>query len=118
MLNGEGLINSVTGEIISDTAKLFSRTYPEAVAGKIISFGLLDNDDFRLSYEIDIGITQPTIIRIQEIYHYPNGFNVEIKPEGLFEWKKFDGGNLAISAIDKQKITNGQEISITIKKIT
>jgi hypothetical protein len=118
MLNGEGLINSATGEIINDTAKLFSRTYPEAIAGNVISFGLSSDETFSLKYEIDSKIMQPTIIRIQETYHYPNGFNVEIKPEGLLEWKKFDGGNLVISVIDIQKIIDGQEISITIKKLT
>nr|CAG8558943.1 2139_t:CDS:2 [Entrophospora candida] len=112
MLNGEGLVDSVTGKIITDTAVVFSQTYPEAVAGKIISSG--NDDGFSLTYNIDTSIEQPTIIRIQETYHYPNGFSVEIVPEGLLEWVKSDGGNLAISMIDKLKITDGQEFTVRI----
>ncbi|CAG8570071.1 3279_t:CDS:2 [Ambispora gerdemannii] len=80
-VSDEGLINKDTGEIRPEMAKLFSRTYPESVAGKTRNFFFNDTDSsFYLVYKIDPSIKAPTVIRVQTTYNYPKGLNITAAP--------------------------------------
>ncbi|CAG8611724.1 1062_t:CDS:10 [Ambispora leptoticha] len=80
-ISDEGLVNKDTGEIRTEMANLFSRTYPESVAGKTQKFFFNDTDGhFYLLYQIDPSIKAPTVIRAQTLYHYPKGLNVTVSP--------------------------------------
>ncbi|CAG8557692.1 7477_t:CDS:2 [Ambispora leptoticha] len=80
-VSDEGLINKDTGEIRPEMAKLFSRTYPESVAGKTQKYFFNDTDShFYLLYQIDPSIKAPTVIRVQTLYHYPKGLHVTVSP--------------------------------------
>jgi hypothetical protein len=90
---------------------MFSRTFAEAVSGNTVSMEF--DKEFKLVYEIDPSIKKPTIIKIQEIYHYPNGFIVNISPSGKVEWKK-DRNSILVNPIKGANIQNGEVITVSI----
>jgi len=108
---GDSLIDPISGQIRSDVATIFSRTFAEAVSGNTL--GMKFDKEFKLIYEINPSIKKPTIIKIQEKYHYPNGFIVNIIPNGKVEWKK-DGNSILVSPIRGVIIQKGEVITISI----
>lgn len=66
------------GSVIDANAMLFSRTYPQAIAGDPI-FSQFDSDTgrFVFSYIPKPSIKKPTVVFVSPL-HYPNGFNVQV----------------------------------------
>ncbi|GBB83878.1 hypothetical protein RclHR1_10540004 [Rhizophagus clarus] len=110
-LPGDGLVDPVSGKVRPDVAKTFSRTFAEAVSGNTVNMQF--DKEFKLVYKIDPSIKKPTIIKIQEKYHYPNGFIINISPNGKVEWKK-NGNSILVSPIKGVNIQNGEVITISI----
>ncbi|RGB29428.1 Glycoside Hydrolase Family 5 protein [Rhizophagus diaphanus] len=108
---GDGLIDPNTGQVRPDVAKIFSRTYAEAVSGNTLSMEF--DEEFKLVYEINPSIKKPTVIKIQEMYHYPNGFIINISPNGKVEWRK-NGNSILVSPIKGANVQNGEVITINI----
>ena len=78
---------------------------------------LIDSEDeFKLIYNINPSIKKPTIIKIQEKYHYPNGFNVDISPNDKVKWEQ-NGSSILINPIKGVNIQNGEVITVTIYSI-
>lgn len=64
------------GVPVEANVKLFSRTYPQAIAGVPLSSTFdKDTGDFMFVYESNPKISEPTIIYASTI-HYPSGFDV------------------------------------------
>ena len=62
------------------TARVLSRAYPEAVAGRPISFDYSPNTDvFHLAYAPNHGIHAPTVVFVPTEIHYPKGYCAEVK---------------------------------------
>ncbi|CAG8465215.1 13681_t:CDS:2 [Funneliformis caledonium] len=111
-LLGDGLIDPASGDIRPDVASIYSRTFAEAVSGNTISMKF-DENEFSLIYKINPTITKPTIIKIQETYHYSKGFIVNISPIGKVEWKK-DGNSILVNPIKGVNVIMGEIITINI----
>uniref|UniRef100_A0A1D1Z0G4 Endoglycoceramidase n=1 Tax=Anthurium amnicola TaxID=1678845 RepID=A0A1D1Z0G4_9ARAE len=111
-LLGDGLVDPKSGKVRPDVATVFSRTFAEAISGNAISMKF-DKKGFNLIYKINPSIKKPTVIKIQEKYHYPNGFIVNISPKGKVEWKK-KGNSILINPIRGVNIKNGEVIAVNI----
>ena len=65
-----------------------SRTFPQCVAGHVIDL-MFDpmTYHFRLTYEImETCRSNTTIIFLNEELHYPDGYEVQVEPEGSVKW--------------------------------
>jgi endoglycosylceramidase len=61
------------------TARVLSRTYPEAVAGRPISFDYSpDTDVFHLAYAPNHRIHAPTVVFVPTQIHYPRGYCAKV----------------------------------------
>ena len=61
------------------TARVLSRTYPEAVAGRPISFDYSPNTDvFHLAYAPNHRIHAPTVVFVPTQIHYPRGYCAKV----------------------------------------
>ncbi|CAI2183335.1 1425_t:CDS:2, partial [Funneliformis geosporum] len=115
-LLGDGLVHPTSGEIRHDVAAMYSRTFAEAVSGNTISMKFDEKNGFKLIYKINSTITKPTIIKIQEKYHYSKGFIVNISPIGKVEWKK-DGNSILVNPIKGANVKMGEIITVNIVPI-
>jgi endoglycosylceramidase len=62
------------------TARVLSRTYPEAVAGRPISFDYAPNTDvFHLAYAPNHRIHAPTVVFVPTELHYARGYCAEVR---------------------------------------
>lgn len=64
---------------LKPTARVLSRTYPEAVAGRPISFDYSpDTDVFHLAYAPNHRIHAPTVVFVPTQVHYPRGYCAKV----------------------------------------
>eukprot|EP01130_Rhizamoeba_saxonica_P007725 TRINITY_DN3133_c0_g1_i2.p1 TRINITY_DN3133_c0_g1~~TRINITY_DN3133_c0_g1_i2.p1 ORF type:complete len:515 (-),score=85.88 TRINITY_DN3133_c0_g1_i2:469-2013(-) len=98
------------GKLQQVKVRYLSRTYATATAGKITTMDFdVKSGKFFMEYELDKEIKQPTEIYLNEKWHYPNGFTVNISPPHFATWSKTETNrihiNLTPQAISKSLIT-------------
>eukprot|EP01102_Stenamoeba_stenopodia_P003368 TRINITY_DN1333_c0_g1_i5.p1 TRINITY_DN1333_c0_g1~~TRINITY_DN1333_c0_g1_i5.p1 ORF type:complete len:544 (-),score=80.71 TRINITY_DN1333_c0_g1_i5:434-1996(-) len=73
------------GKINMDYVKMFSRTYPQAIAGLPISYYFDPNTaEFAFTFlATQPTSTRPTVIYLNEELHYPSGYNLRISTPSL-----------------------------------
>jgi endoglycosylceramidase len=91
------------------TARVLSRTYPEAVAGRPISFDYSpDTDVFHLAYAPNHRIQAPTVVFVPTQVHYPRGYCAKVS-----------GGRVTSAAgSDLLDVTNGRTghlVTVTVE---
>ena len=91
------------------TARVLSRTYPEAVAGRPISFDYAPGTDvFHLAYTPNHRIQAPTVVFVPTQIHYPRGYCAEVT-----------GGRVTSAAgSDLLEVTNartGRLVTVTVE---
>lgn len=77
---GESIINSRTGEIRPEYARLFSRTWIHAVAGDLISTSFDDETRVFKAVWIPDESDRATEIRVMRRVHYKEGIEIAITP--------------------------------------
>ena len=108
----ENLYNGTSGQPYPELAKHYSRAYPAAVAGTPTSFSFDESSaTFKLQFTSDPSIQAPTEI-ILPTSTFPNGYEVQVSPEGSLLQYVPDKRTLALftSAGNKTAI----DISVTI----
>lgn len=95
----------------------FARTYAHAVAGETKKmYYNVENKDFELIYNIDLSISQPTIIYVSTTYSYPNGFTYTALPDIVdFIYDKEKDKNF-IYIKPNAKAKSGKKVKISIKR--
>lgn len=110
----ENLYNGTSGSTYPELAKHYSRAYPAAVAGTPTSFSFSESSGtFELLFTSDHRIDAPTEI-ILPPSSFPNGYKVQVSPEGSLRQYAFDKRTLAFFA--SPGITNPIDISITVSR--
>jgi endoglycosylceramidase len=94
---------------LKGTARVLSRTYPEAVAGRPISFDYSpDTDVFHLAYAPNHGIHAPTVVFVPTEIHYPRGYCAKVS-----------GGRVSSApGSDLLEVTNGRTgrlVTVTVE---
>jgi endoglycosylceramidase len=90
------------------TARVLSRTYPEAVAGRPISFDYSpETDVFHLAYAPNHRLHAPTVIFVPTGVHYPRGYCARVT-----------GGRVTSAAgsdlLDVQNASSGKRVAVTV----
>jgi endoglycosylceramidase len=94
---------------LRSTARVLSRTYPEAVAGRPISFDYSpETDVFHLAYAPNHRIHAPTVIFVPTAIHYPRGYCARVT-----------GGHVtSVPGSDLLKVQNartGKRVAVTVE---
>ena len=106
------LYNGTTGQPFPELAKHYSRPYPAAVAGIPKSYGFdEDSGTFKLHFTSDPKIHAPTEI-ILPTPKFPDGYSVEISPEGSLLQHVPDDLTLALFT----NVENATDINVTITR--
>ena len=106
------------GNINPNTSKKLARSYAQAVAGNVTHMRFDHTSaEFRLSYAIDTGCTQPTVIFAHKDLQYPAGYQVRTEPRGLVECVEVPGKNL-IEVRHTAAASFGQSVEIHITPAT
>jgi len=67
----------------------YSRTYPAAVAGRGDYFHYdPQTKEATLVYTPDPQVAEPTVLRVPVMWHYPQGFTLQVAPEGVATWSQ------------------------------
>ena len=94
--------------------RLLSRTYPQAVAGAIVSLNFDPlSAAFSLVFSANPNITAPTIIFLNRELFYPRGANVAVTPANSLTWHQGDVANRLFFEYGSG-VTAGQNITIAI----
>jgi len=110
---GEGFYNK-EGVLEENKLKALSRSYPQAVAGLPTYFSFEPrNAEFKLEYHIDLAITQPTEIYLNEKYYYPKGYTVSITPTNTASWSSTGINNVQILPING--VRNNTAITVIVR---
>jgi len=83
--NADDSLYSDDGELWLDKLKSLSRTYAQATAGPIKTMKF---DNKKATFQLDFTLTvtsAPTEIYLNEELHYPNGYTVDVTPQGCFD---------------------------------
>jgi endoglycosylceramidase len=108
----ENLYNGTTGQPYPELAKHYSRAYPAAIAGTPISFGFSeDTTTFKLQFKSDPNLNAPTEI-ILPPSTFPNGYKVQVSPEGSLVQYTPDKRTLAL--FTSSSIKSATDISVTV----
>lgn len=108
----ENLYNSTSGHPYPELAKHYSRAYPAAVAGTPTSFSFSEGSGtFNLQFISDPSIDAPTEIMLPPST-FPNGYRVQVSPEGSLRQYAFDKRTLAF--FTSSDIMNPTKVSITV----
>ncbi|KAK2596101.1 hypothetical protein QQS21_006448 [Conoideocrella luteorostrata] len=110
----ENLYNGTSGQPFPALAKHYSRAYPAAVAGTPTSFGFVESSaTFTLRFTSDSNIDAPTEI-ILPASTFPNGYSVQISPDGSVLQHARDKRTLAL--FTSTSVKNATEISVTVTR--
>jgi endoglycosylceramidase len=94
---------------LKSTARVLSRTYPEAVAGRPISFDYSPATDvFHLAYAPNHGIHAPTVIFVPTEIHYPRGYCARVTGGRV---TSVPGSDL----LDVQNARTGHRVAVTVE---
>jgi endoglycosylceramidase len=93
---------------LKPTARVLSRTYPEAVAGRPVSFDYSPATDvFHLAYAPNHRLSAPTVIFVPTQIHYPGGYCARVR-----------GGRVTSAAgsdlLDVQNARTGRLVTVTV----
>jgi len=108
--NGESFY--INGQLEEVKVKALSRTYAQAIAGvpSAMSFDM-STSAFELSFTLNLSITSPTIIYLNQVWYYPKGFTINVSPNVL-TWNQSEVNYLEFTPISSAK--DGQVITIKI----
>ncbi|KAJ3043862.1 hypothetical protein HDV00_003900 [Rhizophlyctis rosea] len=83
--SGPGLFDEDTGEPYDFLVPVYSRPYPPAISGHLLSFKYnMTTRHFKLRYAVEPQLRFPTEITVNKV-HYPDGFDVVVRPvEGVW----------------------------------
>ena len=96
----------------ADIESEYARTYPMAVAGVTDAFSYdVHTFDFALSYDVDLSVSEPTVVFLHKAMHYPNGASV-VCPKG----DVVESGNF-VRITPKAGVANGDRITVSIKAL-
>ncbi|KAJ6445230.1 glycoside hydrolase superfamily [Purpureocillium lavendulum] len=110
----ENLYNGTSGQPYSDLAKHYSRAYPAAVAGSVKSFSFSgDSGTLKLQFTSDQDIQAPTEL-ILPTPTFPNGYSVQVSPEGSLLQYVRDTRTLALFTATGVK--HATEITVTVTR--
>ena len=103
----EGLVTS-HGQL-KTTARVLSRTYPEAVAGRPIAFDYSpDTDVFHLSYAPNHRLHAPTVVFVPTQIHYSRGYCAKVS-----------GGHVTSAPgsdlLDVENARSGRLVTVTVE---
>ncbi len=91
------------------TARVLSRTYPEAVAGRPIAFDYSpETDVFHLAYAPNHRIHAPTLIFVPTEIHYPRGYCARVTGGRI---TSAPGSDL----LDVQNARTGRSVTVTVE---
>jgi endoglycosylceramidase len=91
------------------TARVLSRTYPEAVAGRPISFDYSPNTDvFHLAYAPNHRIHAPTVVFVPTELHYARGYCAEVRGGRV---TSAPGSNL----LEVENARTGRLVTVTVE---
>jgi len=77
----EGIYEGHNGTLQLNKVKCLSRTYPQAVAGQLLAFRYDPSTAaFDMVFVPNASISAPTIIFVNEAFHYPSGYTVDVTP--------------------------------------
>jgi len=101
-----------------DSVTTYARVYPTAIAGQGNFFQF--NSDINvgiLVYQPDPNISQPTEIKVPEIWRYKEGFTVEIEPQGVAEWAQLCCTEAFNSTVQIRLLEewDGEELIVIVK---
>jgi len=103
-----------------DAVLEYSRVYPEAIAGVGNYFHYdVDTKEAVLVYQPNPEIAAATTMRVPVAWHYTNGFDVAISPEGVATRSRgcCDLWSNSTVAVQLTDVWSGQEISIVVTKL-
>ncbi|TPX71089.1 hypothetical protein SpCBS45565_g01306 [Spizellomyces sp. 'palustris'] len=108
------LFDDETGERRLQFEELWSRTFPTAVSGNVITMKFeRDTGRFELAFEFKVSVKEPTEIGISAEIWYPQGYRVEITPLGVALWH----GNARTIVLDIDRSTeNGTQINVVVER--
>ncbi len=99
----------VSGGKLRSTALVLSRAYPEAVAGRPISFSYSpESNVFRLRYAPNHRIHAPTVIFVPTSIHYPHGYCARVTGGKI---TSVPGSNL----LDVQNASNARLVAVNVE---
>lgn len=101
------------GELEVNKVKALSRTYARAIAGTPTAMNFdPETSVFQLTYILNLKVSQPTEIYLNEEYYYANGYVVSVVPSQIVQAKS-PGKNL-VWVYALPTATDGATITITI----
>ncbi|KNG88132.1 cellulase [Aspergillus nomiae NRRL 13137] len=110
----ENLYNGTSGQAYPELATHYSRAYPAAVAGTPKSFSFSESSaTLELKFTSDPAIDAPTEV-ILPPSTFPNGYSVQVSPEGSLVQHEVDKRTLALFTSDSVK--DATEISVTVTR--
>lgn len=66
----------------------YTRLYPQAIAGVLLSTAFEPSSGAaHVVFRPDYSISKPTVIYVPTMVHYPDGFNIEVRPAGCADWE-------------------------------
>ncbi|KAL5361980.1 putative cellulase [Aspergillus floccosus] len=108
----ENLYNGTSGQPYPELAKHYSRAYPAAVAGTPTSFSFDESSaTFKLQFTSDPNIQAPTEI-ILPPSTFPNGYKVQVSPDGSLLQYVPDKRTLAL--FTSSTLKDAVDISVTV----
>ena len=108
------LYNGTSDQPYPELARHYTRPYPAAVAGTPKSYGFDDSSVvFKLQFTSDPDIDAPTEI-ILPTSTFPNGYTVEVSPEGSLVQYEADERTLAL--FTSSGVEDATDISVTITR--
>ncbi|KAI9034050.1 glycoside hydrolase superfamily [Hyaloraphidium curvatum] len=115
---GDSLIDMRTGKVRPAMAKVFSRAWPRAVAGTGVAFSFVEERAaFRLAFDADPTVSEPTVVYVSRKHWYPRGFRVDVVPAhaASVEVKQRGGGaSLVEVRFRRGKVRTGEKVEVLI----
>ncbi len=107
-----------SGEPIRDNDLAYSRTYAQAIQGRVVNYGMRHhhlNSSFILRYRADPGIAAPTEIRLSPKLWYPRGYRVRITPPKAATWQLGPNStNLLLVELQRDFVRKGDVVTVNI----
>lgn len=69
---------------------------------------------FRLEYNVDKSIVAPTLIYVNSMWNYPNGYTISFTPANAATYKNIDKNHIAITPA--ASTPDGSHITVLIQR--
>ncbi|KAJ3043892.1 hypothetical protein HDV00_003930 [Rhizophlyctis rosea] len=110
----DGSIFDSAGNKRVEIERLWSRTWCSAVAGRVVEMRFWEQTgEFVVRFVVDKSVRTPTVVKVVRKVWYPDGFDVEVWPEGV-TWGEGGEGEVLVSVGEGVKY--GEEVKVTIKR--